>query len=38
MTCEKCDWWNKGWTGVVGECRLEMEGKMAHETCKMDTS
>ena len=43
MTCEKCDNWTPIMThpsgrGIVGNCILDMETKMAHQTCAWDTS
>ena len=31
--CKNCEWWMEGITKIIGECCLEMEGKIANDTC-----
>ena len=31
--CNNCRWWTPISIGVIGECEIDMETKMRHQTC-----
>ena len=33
--CGTCDWWVQGQHRIIGECRLEMEGKPCDHVCRI---